>query len=97
MKKSDIQKQVEEFVCIHNAYNRTRNNARCDGIWVCMLDGIHVNEGIELFAGAVDKTITVHPMNLEDFKYEFSFVYKNVRFYQLSDKEELPEVVWDAD
>ena len=97
MKRADALKYVEQLVCIHNAHNRLRKDIEQNDIWVCMMDGIHVMDGIELFASAACKSITIRQINLEDLKYELSFIYKNVRFYQLSDSDVIPEVVWDED
>lgn len=97
MKKADVINYVEQFVCIHNAYNRLRIDAKQNDVWISLLDGIHVIDGIESLASAVCKSLTIEQINLENLKYELSFIYKNVRFFQLSDTDVLPEVVWDAD
>lgn len=47
-------------------------------------------KGIEKAAAAVGMGVSVEDRNDEDYPYEYYFVYRGVRFYQLGKSEEKP-------
>ena len=97
MKKTDVIKYLDQLVDGYKAYM-----AACDDIWnvhvfIHNSFAIHVDDHIQILAEAVGQILNLYPRDSSNFMYEHSFTYKDVRFFQVDNHEELPEVVWDAD
>ena len=50
----------------------------------------HIYQGLEKAAAAVGMGVSVEDRNDKDYPYEYYFVYRGIRFYQLGRTEEKP-------
>lgn len=98
MKKADMLAHLEEIIEKHKQFYEAKVKKEKEGIAFCNNEKIHVFTGIHMLAAACGEELKREAFSddEDDYKaYRYSFTYKGVELFQLSDVEQFPEVLWD--
>lgn len=82
---------IKEWLDFHaETYKRVTNAKQFDiGLSICEpygIDGVIMLEGIDIVADTMGLKLCETKVDMEHFKFEYSFSYNGVKFYQLTEK-----------
>ena len=98
MKKTEALDFLEEIIEKHKQFYEAKVKKEKEGIAFCNNEKIHVFTGIHMLAAACGEELKREAFSAgeDDYAaYRYSFTYKGVELFQLSDVEQFPEVLWD--
>ena len=98
MKKTEVLDFLEEIIEKHKQFYEAKVKKEKEGIAFCNNEKIHVFTGIHMLAAACGEELKKKSfLTDKDYykAYRYSFTYKGVELFQLSDVEQFPEVLWD--
>lgn len=82
---------IKEWLDFHaGTYKRVTNTKQFDiGLSICEpygFDGIPMIEGIDIAADTMGLRLRESKVDMEHFKFKYSFFYNGVKFYQLTEE-----------
>lgn len=87
---------LEQIVLGFEIINSAVKQAKEYGVWICSYDinGVHVFEGLEKLAECTGQKVVVTEREFEktEYPYEWSIVFRGIKFYQISKSKEVLDV-----
>ena len=87
---------LKQIVLGYDLLNSAVKQAKENGVWICSYhnNGVHVFEGLEKLAEYTGQKVVVTEREFEktEYPYEWSIVFKGVKFYQISKSKEVLDV-----
>lgn len=97
MKKEETLRMLDQIVTTHKAYLTALQQSEGDSIRFCKCDDVHVYEGIEYLADAAGAVCICTDRKDDTYPLEYFFIYKGVKFFQITEQELSLEVHLDED
>ena len=98
MKKTEALGFLEEIIEKHKQFYEAKVKKEKEGIAFCNDEKIHVFTGVHMLAAACGEELKKKSFSTDkdNYKaYRYSFTYKNVELFQLSNEAKFPEALFD--